>query len=76
MSMANSWKEFNADLGFTARLGENTTSQENGFIYDNPIDNNNDNFTDVTQQKRFSVFQNSRQPNTEKSGSLALRYLY
>ena len=74
-----SWKEFNADLGFTARLGENTNSLTgiNGFIYDNPIDNNNDNFTDVTQQKRFSVFQKfSWQPNTEKSGSLALRYLY
>ena len=74
-----SWKEFNADLGFTARLGENTNSLTgiNGFIYDNPIDNNNDNFTDVTQQKRFSVFQKfSWQPNTEKSGSLALRFLY
>lgn len=74
-----SWKEFNADLGFTARLGENTNSLTgiNGFIYDNPIDNNNDNFTDVTQQKRFSVFQKfSWQPNTDKSGSLALRYLY
>ena len=74
-----SWKEFNADLGFTARLGENINSLTgiNGFIYDNPIDNNNDNFTDVTQQKRFSVFQKfSWQPNTEKSGSLALRYLY
>ena len=74
-----SWKEFNADIGFTARLGENTNSLTgiNGFIYDNPIDNNNDNFTDVTQQKRFSVFQKfSWQPNTEKSGSLALRYLY
>ena len=74
-----SWKEFNADLGFTAQLGGkiNSLTGINGFVYDNPIDNNNDNFTDVTQQKRFSVFQKfSWQPNTEKSGSLALRYLY
>ena len=74
-----SWQEFNADLGFSTSLGEkvNSLTGMNGFIYDQPIDNNNDNFTDVTQQKRFSIFQKfAWQSNTEKKGSLALRYLY
>ena len=74
-----SWQEFNADLGFSASLGEkvNSLTGINGFVYDQPIDNNNDNFTDVTQQKRFSIFQKfAWQSNTERKGSLALRYLY
>ena len=74
-----SWEEFNADLGFSSTIGQkiNVLTGINGFIYDNPIDNNNDNFTDVTQQKRFSVFQKfSWQPNSTQAGSLALRYLY
>ena len=74
-----SWQEFNADLGFSASLGEkiNSLTGINGFVYDQPIDNNNDNFTDVTQQKRFSIFQKfAWQSTTERKGSLALRYLY
>ena len=74
-----SWQEFNADLGFSVSLGEkiNSLTGINGFVYDQPIDNNNDNFTDVTQQKRFSIFQKfAWQSTTERKGSLALRYLY
>ena len=74
-----SWQEFNADLGFSASLGQkiNSLTGINGFVYDQPIDNNNDNFTDVTQQKRFSIFQKfAWQSTTERKGSLALRYLY
>ena len=74
-----SWQEFNVDLGFSASLGGkvNSLTGINGFIYDQPIDNNNDNFTDVTQQKRFSIFQKfAWQSTTERKGSLALRYLY
>lgn len=74
-----SWQEFNADLGFSGKINENIDfiTGLNGFIYDNPIDNNNDNFTDVTQQKRFSLFQKFSWKNaTDKKGSFAIRYLY
>ena len=54
-----SWQEFNGDLGFTGKINKNINflTGINGYIYDNPVDNNKDNFTDVTQQKRFSLFQ-------------------
>ena len=74
-----SWQEFNADLGFSGKINEkiNFLTGVNGFIYDNPVDNNKDNFTDVTQQKRFSLFQKfSWTTNLSRKGSLALRYLY
>ena len=74
-----SWQEFNVDLGFSGKMNEKVDflTGINGFIYDNPIDNNGDHFTDVTQQKRFSIFQKfTWQPNTTKKGSLAIRYLY
>lgn len=74
-----SWQEFNADLGFSGKINENIDfiTGLNGFIYDNPMDNNNDNFTDVTQQKRFSLFQKFSWKNaTDKKGSFAIRYLY
>ena len=74
-----SWQEFNTDLGFSGKLTEkvNFLTGINGFIHDNPIDNNNDNFTDITQQKRISIFQKfAWQSNTPKKGSIALRYLY
>lgn len=74
-----SWQEFNADIGFSGKINEqiNFLTGINGFIYDNPVDNNNDNFTDVTQQKRFSLFQKFAWLSGEsKEGSLAFRYLY
>lgn len=74
-----SWQEFNADLGFSGKINETVDflTGINGFVYDNPIDQNNDNFTDVTQQKRVSLFQKlSWKNNTLKKGSFAFRYLY
>lgn len=74
-----SWEEFNADLGFSGKMNDKVDflTGINGFIYDNPLDNNGDNFTDVTQQKRFSIFQKfTWQPSVTKKGSLAIRYLY
>jgi outer membrane receptor for ferrienterochelin and colicins len=49
----------------------------NYFNYSNPIDNNNDNFTDVTLQERISVFQkwNFNRKNN-KQLSLAGRLFY
>ncbi|HEX9981446.1 MAG TPA: TonB-dependent receptor [Flavobacterium sp.] len=74
-----SWGEANLDLGFKARVSENASFLlgTNYFNYSNPIDNNNDNFTDVTLQHRISVFQKwgfNRQ--NDRLFSLAGRYFY
>jgi outer membrane receptor for ferrienterochelin and colicins len=78
-AFATSWGELNLDLGFKANIGKNTSllTGVNYFNYSNPIDNNNDNFTDVTLQDRISVFQKwnfSRKSN--KLFSMAGRFFY
>ncbi len=76
---ATSWKEFNADLGFRFNAGKKATALTgiNYFKYGNIIDNNNDNFTDVTLQDRISVFQkwNFARKNN-RLFSIAARYFY
>ncbi len=56
--MATSWKEYNADIGIKYRLGDkaNALVGVNYFNYMNPIDKNNDGFTDMTLQNRISIF--------------------
>ncbi|MDI9311774.1 MAG: TonB-dependent receptor [Limnohabitans sp.] len=76
---SNSWGEANLDIGFKSNLNSKIAvlTGINYFNYSNPIDNNNDNFTDVTLQDRVSVFQKwsfSRKNN--KLLSLAGRYFY
>jgi len=73
------WGETNIDLGFKAKVGEkaNVLFGANYFNYSNPIDNNNDNFTDVTLQDRISVFQKWNFKRKEnRLFSLAGRYFY
>ena len=73
------WGETNLDLGFKASLGTKNSilSGVNYYNYSNPIDNNNDNFTDVTLQKRISVFQKwSFKRRNNKQFSIAGRYFY
>lgn len=55
---ATHWGEINGDVSEKFKVGKKANSLlgVNGYIYDNPIDNNNDGFTDVTLQKRISVF--------------------
>ena len=55
---STSWLETNIDLGFKATIGKKAMSilGLNYFNYSNAIDNNHDNFTDVTLQDRVSVF--------------------
>lgn len=72
-----SWQEVNADVGLRLSIGEkvDVLTGLNLFVYDNPIDNNGDNFTDVTLQKRISLFQKwniARQDN--RLFTLAGRY--
>jgi outer membrane receptor for ferrienterochelin and colicins len=73
------WGELNVDLGFTANVGKaaSVLTGINYFNYNNPIDNNNDNFTDLTLQDRVSVFQKwniNRKSN--KLLSMAGRFFY
>ncbi|NNG10977.1 MAG: TonB-dependent receptor, partial [Arenibacter sp.] len=73
------WGEYNLDIGSKIALGDKTTLLlgVNYFNYDNPIDNNNDNFTDVTLQNRISVFQKwNLQRSKQRIFSLAGRFLY
>lgn len=76
---STSWAETNIDLGYSAKVGKFATvlTGVNTFYYDTPIDNNNDNFTDLTLQKRASVFQKwDFKRKSGKAFSLAGRYFY
>ncbi|HEU4497446.1 MAG TPA: TonB-dependent receptor [Flavobacterium sp.] len=76
---SNSWGEANLDLGFKAAVREKSSVLLgiNYFNYSNPIDSNNDNFTDVTLQHRISVFQKwNFARESRKLFSLAGRYFY
>lgn len=73
------WGEINTDLAAKFNAGKKAQSLLglNYFNYQNPIDNNNDNFTDVTLQNRISVFNKwnfNRKDN--RIFSLAGRYVY
>lgn len=74
-----SWGEVNTDIGVSTKVGEKAhlLLGINYFNYSNPIDKNNDNFTDLTLQDRISVFQKwnfTRKSN--KLFSIAGRYFY
>lgn len=73
------WGETNLDLGVRSNWGKKIQSLTgiNGFYYDNPIDHNGDNFTDLTLSKRISVFQkiNISRPQN-RVFTVAGRYIY
>ena len=74
-----SWGEYNLDLGLKLNIGKKATvlTGVNYFNFQNRIDNNNDNFTDMTLQDRISVFQKwSFQRNHNRIFSIAARYMY
>lgn len=76
---STSWGEANLDLGWKANLGKNVSvlTGVNYFNYSKPIDNNDDNFTDVTLQDRISVFQKwNFNRKSKKLFSMAGRYFY
>ena len=78
-SFGTSWGEINFDLGVKANVGKNATVLvgANYFKYNQLIDNNNDNFTDLTNQDRISLFQkwNFKRRN-KRNFSIAGRYFY
>lgn len=76
--MTTSWKETNIDIGLSKEIGRmEALTGINLFHYDHPVDNNHDGFTDVTLQKRFSVFEKiAFRRNKDRAASLAGRYFY
>lgn len=74
-----SWGEINTDLGLSLKVSDKVhwLMGVNYFNYSNPIDKNNDDFTDLTLQDRISVFQkwNFTRKNN-KLFSIAGRYFY
>lgn len=76
---SNSWLENNIDLGMSYKLSRKSHALLgiNYFHYDDPRDVNNDNFTDVTLQKRFSVFNKiSFDRKHQRTANLAFRYVH
>ena len=73
------WGETNLDLGFKAQVGKKATVLvgTNYFKFDGLVDNNNDNFTDLTLQDRISIFQKwDFKRASNRKLSLAGRYFY
>ncbi len=76
---ATGWAEVNTDLSAKFNAGEKAQSLVglNYFNYQQPIDNNKDNFTDVTLQNRFSIFNKwSFKRKEDRLFSFAARYVY
>ena len=74
-TFGSGWGEFNTDLGYKYNL--NNKSQGivgiNYFNYSNPIDNNDDGFTDLTLVDRISIF---NKINIRNKLSIATRFVY
>ena len=74
-TFGSGWGEINTDLGYKYNL--NNKSQGivgvNYFNYSNPIDNNNDGFTDLTLVDRISIF---NKINIRNKLSIATRFVY
>ena len=76
---ASDWGEVNTDLGASYGIGERLSGLVglNYFNYQNPIDRNGDNFTDLTLQDRISVFNKvSIDRKDGKPFQIAGRYVY
>jgi outer membrane receptor for ferrienterochelin and colicins len=78
-SFMSGWGEYNLDIGSKIATGSNSNLLLglNYFKYDNPIDDNGDNFTDLTLQDRISFFQKwSLQRENNRIFSVAGRFFY
>ena len=77
--MATSQQEFNGDMSFRYNIGKRITSlfSANVFHFDNKLDINKDNFTDITLQKRYAFFNKfSFKHDKGNYSQLAVRYYY
>lgn len=72
------WQELSVDVSAKFKLNKATSLiGVNYFNYQNPIDNNKDNFTDVTLQNRISIFNKwNFSRKYQRVASLAARYVY
>ncbi|MFX0555831.1 TonB-dependent receptor [Maribacter sp. CXY002] len=78
-AFATGWGEYNLDVGAKIKLSPKTDMLLgiNYFNYDQLIDNNGDNFTDLTLQDRISVFQKwNLKRKDNRILSLAGRFFY
>ncbi|MDC3366162.1 carboxypeptidase-like regulatory domain-containing protein [Flavobacteriaceae bacterium] len=78
-SFSSSWEEINTDIGFKYNASKKIQGLLgiNYFNYQNIIDNNNDNFTDLTLQNRISIFNKLNIERTNnKLFTVAFRYVY
>lgn len=78
-SFGSSWGEFNLDIASKIQINKKIESLLgiNYFRYQNPIDDNGDNFTDLTLQDRISVFNKWHiQRKDNRQFSFAGRYVY
>src|SRR5690606_30360542 len=78
-AFGTTWGEVNADVAAKHHIGEKAQSLlgVNYFNYQNAIDNNKDNFTDVTLQNRVSVFNKwNFERKDNRVFSFAGRYVY
>ena len=76
---STTWGEYNVDLGFKFNAGKKVSvlTGINYFNFQNRVDNNHDNFTDVTLQNRISIFQKWNFERKEnRLFTLAARYMY
>ena len=78
-TFASSWGEVNVDVGLRYNALEKVQGLlgVNYFNYQNRIDNNNDNFTDMTLQNRISIFNKINiERKSNKAFTIAGRYVY
>ena len=78
-SFLSSWGELNLDVGLRYDMSKKTQGLlgVNYFNFQNRIDNNNDNFTDMTLQNRISIFNKvSIERKNNKAFTIAGRYVY
>lgn len=78
-TFASSWGEINTDIGLRYSLSEKTQGLLgiNYFNFQNRIDNNGDNFTDLTLQNRISIFNKINiERKSNKVFTIAGRYVY
>jgi outer membrane receptor for ferrienterochelin and colicins len=78
-TFASSWEEVNLDVGLRYNASEKVQGLLgiNYFNYQNRIDNNNDNFTDMTLQNRISIFNKINiERKSNKVFTIAGRYVY
>ncbi|CAI8171174.1 MAG: Colicin I receptor [Polaribacter sp. SA4-10] len=78
-TFASSWGEVNLDVGLRYNASEKVQGLlgVNYFNYQNRIDNNDDNFTDMTLQNRISLFNKVNiKRKSNKVFTIAGRYVY